>query len=911
MTQSHNSKYYEEPLILSGLLEIPDLVDEPKSIWQSFQQASSLFGLDSFLAENKQAPLPELHPEFFALDRNEEVLLQLDFFVASTSPSEISGTASTDDPVQDDGILQDIWSFKDVVSGDRKTHLVNWDTFLRPQADTPRSAYLSEAGSVCLDAVLAIQASHTNKGLPKVTAQHDDVLRSLLELGSGRNSLLYRYDKDLAQFVPFTADFGLSGVSFQAKQNVVQDVLHLGNCIRQLEAFLAMPQCRPLSIALKSVTSIVLYAVATTLQTSKPKIRSILQLTEAFCRPSRVLQTLQNLVTIAAKGDCASETILKLMHESEEVDSRHPWLAQLFHEILARVAAPWISAVEVDIGFRQCRRTIEHNETDLSGDIEAQAQISHSNPETPMTIIEELVAEPRRCLDILRDQQADHPLLDPSSNLQPRISWKMSWEDISRIQTQADEYEQNLRSAILRYTRGDWTKVSQPRHDRADDILSREEEDPILTNLDATNVLGQDLGGRLSHSESLLFQLTSVSLETKIAIAESFAPSELCPPLPQSLLLSLTPSINAQSRLLSFSIFHNLFKRHSLLSHLTLQHRFQLLCDGHFASRLSHALFDPDQSTGEGRRTSEGTTGLRLQARDTWPPASSELRLVLMGILNDSYHSPLHSNGRDSGELPGNLSFAIRNLSAEELEKCRDVSNVEALDFLKLHYQTPPLLDSVITRSSLKMYDRIFRYRLRLLRIQAVAQSLVRDVAGRNAKVDKPTQRFRRDIQHVVSTLAAYSTNDVIDMEWSRFQVILKEIEAGIDRGDYEGTIATAGSLSRLEKLHDEVLGRISKALFLDRRQAQGKEVIESIFRLILRFASSGRRNQDEMEIEDKKEMHGEFKVQVGRLVRYLRSQAAASTAESALSEDYGLLSNSEPPFEHLLVKLDMFGYFT
>jgi Gamma tubulin complex component C-terminal/Gamma tubulin complex component N-terminal len=900
----------EEPFILDGLLEIPDLVSEPRSIWQPFQQASNLFALESVLTQKKEEPLPELHGGFFAFNSCGGESLKLDSFVESTSSSEIGEAAADDVLARDVDACDDVWSWKDVIDSNREHKLVDWDTFLNPRAEKPWSAYLSEAGPTVFDAVLAIDASRTGTELPKVVAQHEDFLRSLFELGIGRNSLLYHYDQALGKFVPATEDYGLSGVSFEIQRDVLQDVLQMGNSMRQLEAFVAEAKPNTLSIALSSAISIILYAVETKLQTSKSKIQSILQVKELLSRPKCLVQSLRHLIEISKTAHCSRDAIIKLTDEAEKQSSHHSWLAPVLHEILRQVSAPWVATIEARVGLRPDVTASDLETAAPSGSIEAQEGTSDCGPETALTPIEELVTESKCCLDTLRAQQADHPVLNLSDKSSSRLSWQVSWEAISKIQMQANEYEQALLGTVLKYSGGASVEVHHPTEIAADDALSNHEEAPILTNLDTPNVLGRDLGGHASLIKSRLFQRTTATLTANIESRDATAHSELCPLLSQSLSLSLTPLLNAQSRLLAFSTLRLLFKTHSLRNHLSIQHRFQLLTDGPFASRLSRALFDPDQPTGEGRRTTERTTGLRLQARDTWPPASSELRLVLMGILSESYHLA-ESRGTRSDNLPGDLSFAIRDLSAEGLERCRDVSSVEALDFLRLQYKAPAVLDSVITKSSLTKYDKIFKYMLRLLRMQAVAQSLLRDVTGRNGRVDNGSQRFRIHIQQFIGTLAAYSNADAIGGEWSRFQEYLKNIEAAIDSGDYEGTIAMAGSLSRLGRLHEGILDGIIRALFLSRRQAQARDVIDSIFGLILQFAATSRCTTDEEQTNSVREMYMEFTRQVGRLTRYLRGQDSASTSRTDRSNDNGFHADSEPPFEHLLLALDTFGYFT
>ncbi|ERF70294.1 hypothetical protein EPUS_06335 [Endocarpon pusillum Z07020] len=910
MAEGSTSMSNEEPIILDGLLEIPDLLSDQKSIWQPFQQASNFFAVYTDFDGKEEERLPKLRSEFFTLDCYDEPLPELDSLVESRSASEGEESASTSGVIEHDEILEDVWSLQDVVSGTRDNKLVNWDNFLQPQTQKPRSAYLSEAGLAVFNAVLADEALKTNTKLPNLIARHEDFLRSLFELGLGRDSMLYRYDQLLATFVPVTEDFEISGMSFQVQQDVLQDVLQMGNCMRRLKAFVTEPKVRPLSIALSSAVSTIVYAVESAIQTSKSKLQSILQVKDLFSRPMYLIHSLQHLIEVAATTNCARDAIIQLMYRAEQEVSQHVWQGKVLHEILRVLATPWISALEAEVGLRKGMGGAEVQALLMSESTKAQDHGPLNNQETPVAVVEELVINSRRCLNILQAQQADHSILDSSKISSSHLSWYMSWAAIARLQTQADEYEHVLRKAILRYNQGKPPKGYQQRHSEIEDALPEEDDRLILTNLDVPNVLDRDLGRRSVPTESTLFELTTTALAADIGSSDPFDQSEFCPSLPHSLSLSLTPLLSAQSRLLSFSTLHLLFKTHSLYAHLSVQYRFQLLSDGLFASRLSRALFDSDQAGGEGRRIMEGTTGLRLQARDTWPPASSELRLVLMGILSESYHLT-DASGVDSDDLPGNLSFAIRDLSTDELEKCKDLSSIETLDFLRLQYQAPPVLDSIITQSSLRKYDRIFKYMLRLLRVQAAAQSLLRDIAGRTARSGSKNQKFRIEAQHFVSTLAAYSSNDAIGVEWSRFQDLLKNIEAAIDRDDYEGTIAIAGCLSRLERLHGEVLDRIIEALFLGRRQAQVRDVIDGIFGLILRFAAVSRRNDDGTKMEETKHVYREFKRHVGRLIRCLRNQGFASTAKTHISEGKSPQGGGEPPFEHFLLKLDMFGYYT
>jgi Gamma tubulin complex component C-terminal/Gamma tubulin complex component N-terminal len=901
----------EEPSVLHGLLEIPELVSDPKSIWQPFQQASNLFHFDFTVTEKKWEPLPELRAEFLALDSQNEPFPELDSLVDSTSLLDTEESIPNGEQIQHNEISGDLWSMKEVASIATEFQLVNWDTFLDPKDEKARSAYLSEAGPAVFDAVLTTEAQCTNTILATVVGQHGDFLRSLFELGLGRESLLYQYDDTLSSFISATGNFGLSGISFELRGAVLQNVLQMGNCVRGLQAFVAEPKFNPLSVALGSAVSTIFYAMEFELQASKTNIQSILQIEDIFSRPKCLVHTLQNLVKIVRTTECAKDSIIKLMHESERLCSQYVWQAPLLHNILGRVSAPWISAVETEAGLRKLPPCSEAG-TLLSADSSKnQQRLGDRDGETALTQIEEVATDSRRCLDILQAQQADHPLLKPSTGSPSGLAWQVSWEGIAHVQMKANEYEKALQKAVIEYSCGNSTEAHHSGDTAADHASPDEDNVPLLIDLDTPDVLNRCLGEDPSSTESSLSQLASMALTADDQLLEASGQADLSPPLSHSFSLSLLPLLNSQSRLLSFSTLNLLFTTYSLGTHLSVQHRFQLLTDGPFASRLSRALFDPDQSTGEGRRTSDGATGLRLQARHSWPPASSELRLVLMGILSESYHPAVDPRGYNGDDLPGNLSFAIRDLSAEELDKCRDASNIEALDFLRLQYKPPPVLDIVITQSSLKKYDKVFKYMLRLLRMQAVAQSLLRDATGRNGRLDRHSQRYRIEIHRFIFTLAEYSSSDIIGVEWSRFQKHIENIEGAIMRGDYEGTLAMAGSLSRLEQAHEHVLDRIIRALFLSRRHTQAKEVMESIFGLILRVAAIIKQTHDQGRTEGIQETHAKFRKQVGKLVHYLRSQGSGVTARTHTWEQHGMSAEDEAPFEHLLIKLDMFGHYT
>jgi hypothetical protein len=319
-------------------------------------------------------------------------------------------------------------------------------------------------------------------------------------------------------------------------------------------------------------------------------------------------------------------------------------------------------------------------------------------------------------------------------------------------------------------------------------------------------------------------------------------------------LLSFGPVVTAQSRIINLECMKLLFSKDNLRDHLKLQKDFQLLGNGLFCSRLSHALFDPELGSAEqddGVRLGGGSMGLRLTGRHTWPPAGSELRLALAGVLSESYRpgngsGPMAESGswRIKSELPGDMSFAVRNLSAEAIERSMDPDSIEALDFLKLSYKPPPPLRPIMTPSIINKYDLIFKQLLRMLRMLYVVNQLFRDVLPRASLrncPDNATFRFRVEAHHFVSQVTAYFTDNGIGIPWASFESWLDKVETGL--GDYSGRPASRKTPSPddVRDYQEQILGKIMLMLLLRKRQQPLLRLLEDIFTVILHFAKAMR----------------------------------------------------------------------
>lgn len=352
------------------------------------------------------------------------------------------------------------------------------------------------------------------------------------------------------------------------------------------------------------------------------------------------------------------------------------------------------------------------------------------------------------------------------------------------------------------------------------------------------------------NSDSLRRLVLSISRQDfEKSVGENDHLTTFAPPISITPMLSFNHIFAVQAKLINTACLRMFFKEHKIRDHLSLLRRFQLFGNGVFASRLSHALFGDELDTTEkrtGQYRSGGTMGLKLGSRDSWPPASSELRLALMGVLTESFSSSIgederhrvgiHTSGKE-GELPGGLSFAVRDMTQEELERCMDPNGIEALDFLKLQYKPPSPLEAIITSTALYRYDRLFKLLLRVLRMLFVVNKLFRDASSRASYwqgVDPIAQKFRIEAHHFVNTVCGYMFESGVGSTWKKFDEKLQEIERKLD-GDEEGL--EGEGIERLRGYHESILDRIMFATLTRKRQAPVMKLVEDIFVAVLAFA--------------------------------------------------------------------------
>lgn len=913
---------YNDPFSFESLLSLPAISTQP-SAWQALDLDEHHFDGIFKQPDTKAQSLQELHANYFRLLTHDAPLPEIESASVSSAPSDFDGTPAADNTVGNDSVEydEDIWTLPDIAQPKISTTLSSWDQFLQPSCLEPKAMYLSEAGSATFDAALGRTLRVLGKRIPSKIARADKLVFALFELGSGRQSGLYQWDSLDQIFRRRTGEFRLLGMSQEVHDAFTEEFITTGNTIRGLIDFTkekaVLPSLELLGTALSSAISIAIYATTRYLERERHSIRSLIELKELFQRPRLLFEGLAKFVKIVKSAGSASETIARLTNEAQQLTGGAAWLGDILSEVTVRTATPWVNAMAEVIGLS--RLAIRQSAWSNSGSALADESgpiLAVSSHILPLEIWE-LLVECETSLQLLQAQEPEHPLSKRTeASWRPSLSWEYSWEAIGELQRRADEYERSLKKAIKSFAQGS----SEPEDEieevalevlpPADSHAAEDLDVAEPVSLDWTTTWTRTLGSQQAMEDDKLDHLVSTTLVT-----DGDCSLALTPPLNETLNLSISPLLKAQHRLLSCSVLYLLFKRQGLQSHLRLHHQFQLLADGSFASRLSEALFDPHQSSGEGRRKGQGKTGLRLQTRDTWPPASSELRLVLMGILAESFASDSSSaqqrtglsNTQDSG-LSEAMSFAIRELSDAELEKCRNANSIYALDFLRLQYKPPSaLLEAVLTPASQRKYDRIFKHLLRLLRMRSVVLSLIRSVSGRNCNsTSRSDHRFRVEMHFFISTLAEYSANVAIRSAWVRLESLFDKLGKCLDSSDFDGAIAIAGGLLSLTHMHDEALDSMLRALCLDRKQVQVRTLLEDIFGLILQTAAMIRRCDDMANDYDEKmyATYKEFRKQVRRFIRYLRTQSDASMRNGSAG------NGGAPAFEQLLIRLNMFGYY-
>ncbi|KAL2061922.1 hypothetical protein VTL71DRAFT_7300 [Oculimacula yallundae] len=854
----------------------------------------------------------------------------------------------------------DIWILPEEIPI-KSANYQTWEGFEKQKDEVHCTPYLAEAGPSILDTVIASREDSLHiKNTEHAVVDSKIYASSLLSLGLGRSSVFFTWDESKQAFIPAISLMRISGYTGDSLDGLSSMFLDCGNITRSLQSFVEKAYAReksPGRIALADAVSTLLATIQSRLSVSAAGYSSILQL-QALFRPAHSMLTCFQRIVVNTSVTRSDESMLStIFEEIQLLEHRTDSLRDILLEILSRVSQPWLEFASEWLGLQREAGLpltkdgpgksfvrIDNKEwvDDQGMEMNAPDYVLDYDKVPAFIAPEDARAlfEVGKSLRFLRSHHPEHPLsrsdVVTSAN-PPSLEWKFSWQEIVQVESKALQYEQDLIKALQQFSPDTSSALlaSVESNFFTLDFFGKPESDMQAHVLASIESLNQPLAGD-DHKDYFSSALNSYLNSGQSAQSQDDE-SVFAPPISLAPVLSFNPMIAAQARVVNGTCMRMFFNSHQVREHLSIQRSFQLLGNGVFSSRLSHALFDPELESAERQRgvaRSGGVMGLRLGGRDTWPPASSELRLALMGVLTDSYTSsqPLNKSRAgtylDQSSIPGDLSFSVRDMTPEEIEKCMNPDSVEALDFLRLSYKPPQPLEAVITPMILFKYDQLFKLLLRVVRMLYVVSALFQDTTDRSSSwqgAEHIAQRFRIEAHHFVSSISGYFFDTGIESTWRIFDRKLDQIE---ERLKIDGDYVILGQNEGLDKLrdyHERVLDRIMFALLLRKRQQPVMNLLEEIFTLILQFSKHSRERalqpQQESANADFKSLYLRFRKKVGVFITVCRGLSEKKgygerkMADSRSAEQEGLFDGNDLAEENtivqLLTKLEMSNYYS
>ncbi|KAL5594666.1 hypothetical protein BROUX41_001582 [Berkeleyomyces rouxiae] len=795
----------------------------------------------------------------------------------------------------------------------------SWAAFVSPDdgPPAPEALLMTEAPPEAYDAILP-QISPQES--PDTVADTSIYMACLLSAVLGRESVFFSWNADKTALAPAIPNLRVSGHSRHVLRRLESRCLTCGTLFGLLQAFVhstyttASSRCR---VALGSAIETVLGVVESDMAlVAQPQ--SLLQLLVLIDKVHLVFTQFHELVA-RLRPDHPDEAILQAVFQHAQISeySSAPIHAAM-RVLLQRVSQPWIDFIEEWVGLKHedglplrkddvgaAKHFVKVEPEIFIDDFgeeveEVDFRLDRSRmPDFVPNDMADSIFEAGRNIRFIRTEHAGHPLtnLDTvASNSPPDSAWRFDWDSILDLEKRAVAYETALVQAIAAARQSSAVDATPPA----------EKFDPPLAGLPSTTdstagwglqIYGfdePDIGAHLDVSmvelakplpelvrrdpladtirECLQHQRQDPSTQNlpitaTPALRHPGSSVQVVAPhwslLP---LLSFNPLTSAHGKVVNRESLKLLFTHHDLLGHLRLQKDFHLFGNGRFASRLTHALFDPQLETTErvaGVAAQGGLMGLRLTSRDKWPPASSELRLALMGILAESYAAGASaapqataSAARNTADLPGDLSFAVRTMTDADIDKCMDPNALEAMDFLRLSYKPPPALAPIFTPLIMMQYDRIFKQMLRVARLLYVVDGLSRSAIAPSATAagagaSTIARRFCYEAHHFVYTVAGHFVDCGITLPWRAFEAWLAGVQRDLVADSAPAPEAGASptrrasrthSPERLRVCHALILDRVLISLFLRKRQQHVSALLNDIFGLVLRFDKVFRR---------------------------------------------------------------------
>ncbi|KAI4149398.1 MAG: hypothetical protein LQ340_004653 [Diploschistes diacapsis] len=807
-----------------------------------------------------------------------------------------------------------------------------------------KQLYLSEASPEIWDAAwLHIESRSENDQGEQPAKQaeiypRNFVVTGLFELALGFSSALFRFNGGKACT---RANFiSSSGLSTELTAGLIQDFGEIGQLFHSIHDFIREiykePASYPSTVAAAAVIEEVVESLKTCLLLMSTRPASILQLQETFRRPKLMLTRSSALIKRIKSSVRDVEVLEEVYSFVEGFESIDPWFRPVALLILQRIAKPYLQAMNGKLGLgpgQQSNSSIDIQlewlfRVDLDDATKSQL-LEHDLPSFLVHEQKELFINTTQDLEMLKVHDEENILVRNQSefcNDGTLLEMVFGWDDIERIQSKAMAHEENVRKALvdgpLPYKTNTAVRRDECFQGTASSIAYTDGQtaEQFFRSYKFFDALPGDTGS--GRRTELLRQVIEHAL---LSTDYDEKPSDFLPPLSMACAASFHPVLSAQSRLVNHACLKMLFHKYNLLHHLELQHQFQLLGCGIFSARLSQALFSSTLPSAERRKghARSGVMGLRMGLRETWPPASAELRLALMGILSECYQTAFPGRpSYESDDLPGNLSFAIRNLSEPEIQACLDSKSLQALDFLRLQYRPSPPLDAIISEAALDKYDRIFRLQMRLCRVSFAATHFFR-THGRALKIKSGKAfviltRFHVEARHFVHSLTLY-IHSCISSLWTRFYRILKSLAHSLESRPEH--VSEHDGLYQLKTLHEAMLDQLLFDLLLRNRQEKVMELLVDILGNILEFTQlSGLEEQkDETLVEEVMALFTAFREKTKLFIavcKRLSEKGAYKVGKSRdlesmmFTHDWKVSESHFEGIESLVMMLDINGWY-
>lgn len=840
----------------------------------------------------------------------------------------------------------DIWSMDDAVKK-AIPECKTWQDFATGAQHQHESTLLSETASPGLEALIG---SHTDglqlKNTETPTVAANQLLLSLLELALGRESVFFKRRASGLELEPAFASMRILGYSEHVLKAVYMTCSLSGRSIEKLKGFVDNAYHAMLSkghVAVASTIDQVIQALFRRISGLHLQIQSILQLQATVADVMAITQPCCQLLELITP-DMTDVTILSTVFQFASSTDDNDYFCNMFaREVLQQVAAPWLVFVSEWLGTRSesgvpvskarlnsskgfVSVTLQRCEDDFGRQLES-IDFSLQEDKIPSFITRRLaksIFDTGCSLRFIRSFHPDHPLSNQKTiqfNEPPELRLLYTWQEVIELEQQ-----------VLKYRDALWRSVREPEQQQPGVSLgntSYQDSFQFAFFGKDQRAMEESMAASMRHLDAH-YQPEDLAGAVDAAVWQQFDGQLLRKDLYLSPHWSLIPVLalsgiaSVQAQIIGRETLRLLFEQHDLQHHFGLQKQFQLFGNGLFCNRLAQALFDPGFGPAErsnGVALSSGTLGLRLGARATWPPASSELRLALMGILVESYSHHVHGGRVVDSAMPGDLSFAVRDLSAEEIDKCMDPDSIQALDFLRLSYQTPPALASIITPMALVQYDRVFRLLLRVMRMLHVVDQVYRELTmkpGLN-NLDNTETRFLREAKHFVSNFAAYTFDTAIAVPWQKFSRIQQEVHEQLQAPLHsDGDFKHALNPEYLRHCHDQTLQEIAGNMFIRKKQRPVLALVEEIFTFILQFAKARRLMRDEEWLHDDvgsdcEELYHQFKQHVQIFItvcRKLSEKTVVETVANSTLPDTDAGVGHDSLIDQLLSRLDLESFY-